>query len=1254
MKHTLIQILVWVNIAMLIYFVVLNIAYTWLLVLGWLEGSRYVARRRFADLDDMRASELTTPMSILVPAYNEAPVIVESVRALLAADYPLHEVIVVNDGSRDETLEVLRQAFALVPVVRVPQTNLPTSPVQQVFACPFDDRLVVIDKVNGGKADAINVALNHARYPLFCTIDSDTIIDDDALIRLVRPFQDEPETVACGGVVRIANGSTVADGRVVDVRTPTGMLENVQIVEYLRAFLAGRAGWARVGALMVISGAFGVFRREMVVAAGGYDTTTVGEDAELVVRLHRYCRDNDIPYKIQFVSDPVCWTQAPSSSEFLAKQRDRWHRGLVELLWKHRGMMFRRRYGLLGNVAMPYHVVFEGIGPIAEMVGYACTVLAVVLGVIDTRIAIALLVMSLTYGLVLSFGALLIEDRAYRRYRSWRCVARMIVAAFIENFGYRQWSSFVRAKSFITLLRNSGWGEMARTNFNHRGRVHRGPRMVRIGIKTALACVVVWGVAIGLEVQRGNNAHAALAQWEAADVAPATWPAVPATIPAATITREGLRLPARATSTALQVATPRGFEDRFWPGVNLGSTTPGHLPGEVAITRADADRWLAKMGSMGVRVLRIYTILPPDFYDALRAYNLAHPRHPVYLIHGVWIPEEDVLAHHDYYRPQVVAEFRAELDRAVDVVHGRARIARRPGHAHGVYRSDVSPWVVAWSPGVEWNPQATIDSDAINAGVPAYRGRYVTTRGTPTPTESWIASMLDHLAAREARYGWSRPITFTNWLTTDALRHPEEPDAAKEDGVSVDPMNVTATRAWPAGFFASYHVYPYYPDFLRWSPTYAAYVRPDGAKDPYAGYLHALRAHHADQAVMVTEFGVPSGPGIAHLGPRGRNQGDHSEADAMRINADMLSAIHQEGFAGGIVFAWADEWFKFTWNTSEWEIPGILHGDRARQQLWRNALTNEEQFGIISQDASPIEAVLLDGHPDRWATSGHRALHRSDDGPVRAVDAYVDEEYLTLRIETDDAARWRDDTVRVGLDIVAGDNGGIPGTDGVMPGADVVLELGAGTRARIERAAWLDPLASQFGTTPHGFGYIPVRASDLRPGSGAWRRPTLILNKPYRVPGLGIDSPVELRDVSNLRWGTANPSAPDGDVRTMVAAHDTTIEVRLPWGLLGYADPSRHSVLVPHHDTRDRDGVFGTARGGPVKLTVVSDGQAVPTRDVVWEEWNQVSAHERVKAGVGVLVGAFRDTWRGGPVAAPQARQGGKNPVVSSPPVSRR
>lgn len=467
MSGALVEFLIAFNVLMVLYFLALNTIYTLLLVIGWRAIADYVRRRSLIDYGTIARSKMTLPISVMVPAFNEEPVIVDSVRALLAAVYPQLEVVVINDGSTDGTLRALREAFALVEVERVPRADLPSAPVRAIYTAPADGRLVVIDKENAGKADSINAGLRYARYPLFCTIDSDTMIDPDAFVRLVRPFQTHPETVACGGVVRIVNGSTVREGRVLEVKTPRNALVNIQIVEYLRAFLTGRTGWSKLGALLIISGAFGVFRRDVVIEAGGYDTRTVGEDAELVVRLHRHCRERGIPYRAVFLADPVCWTEAPASLRVLCRQRNRWHRGLVETLVRHRGMIGRRRYGVVGMFAMPYFVLFEALGPLLETVGYLVFGLSLAFGLVSTSLAVLFLALSFSYGLVLSFGALLAEERAFRRYRSWTCVARMIGACFLENFGYRQVGSAVRAWSFWSLLRPGagGWGEMTRAGY---------------------------------------------------------------------------------------------------------------------------------------------------------------------------------------------------------------------------------------------------------------------------------------------------------------------------------------------------------------------------------------------------------------------------------------------------------------------------------------------------------------------------------------------------------------------------------------------------------------------------------------------------------------------------------------------------------------------------------------------------------------------------------------------------------------------
>jgi cellulose synthase/poly-beta-1,6-N-acetylglucosamine synthase-like glycosyltransferase len=439
-----------------------------LICCGWREISEYVKRRSLRDYDTIARSELSVPVSIVIPAFNEEEVILESVRSLLRSHYAAFEVIVVSDGSTDRTLDVLREAYGLVADRRVPRARVASKPVVACYRSLRDERLVVIEKENGGcRADAMNAGLRYARYPLFLAVDADTLLDVDALPRLVREFQVRPETVALGGIVRIANGSTVEAGHVTEARTPRQLLVNLQIVEYLRAFLVGRTGWSRIGAVLIVSGAFGIFRREEVVAAGGYDPDSFAEDAELVVRLHKLCRERGRPYRIGFIADPVCWTEAPGSLGALKSQRNRWQRGLLQMLWQYRAMIGRRRYGSVGMMALPYFVAFEALGPLIEVTGYVAITVSLAFGWLGTAMAIAFAGVAVVLGIAFSFGALLVEERAFQRYRRWRCFGRLVLAAAVENLGYRQWYALVRVYASWQQLRGRPlrWGEMARSGF---------------------------------------------------------------------------------------------------------------------------------------------------------------------------------------------------------------------------------------------------------------------------------------------------------------------------------------------------------------------------------------------------------------------------------------------------------------------------------------------------------------------------------------------------------------------------------------------------------------------------------------------------------------------------------------------------------------------------------------------------------------------------------------------------------------------
>jgi cellulose synthase/poly-beta-1,6-N-acetylglucosamine synthase-like glycosyltransferase len=346
---------------------------------------------------------------------------------------------------------------------------VPFAPVRASYVSRRRPELIVVAKENGGKADALNAGVGAARYPYVCAVDADALLERDALLRVAKPILDDPELVAAtGGIVRIANGCVVDHGRVLDVGLPTSRLATLQVVEYFRAFLVGRVGWNRLGSLLIISGAFGLFRRSLVETVGGWSTKTVGEDMELVVRLHRYLRDRGESYRIAFVPDPVCWTEAPEDAATLSRQRRRWQRGLAEALWRHRGVFGRPRYGLFGLFAFPYFVVFELHGPLVEVLGPPLVIAAAATGHLSLAFLVAFLVVSVLLGILLSVAALALEEFSFRRHPRKRDALRLLGFAVVENFGFRQLVDLWRILAFVDLARgNRAWGEQRRRGIGH-------------------------------------------------------------------------------------------------------------------------------------------------------------------------------------------------------------------------------------------------------------------------------------------------------------------------------------------------------------------------------------------------------------------------------------------------------------------------------------------------------------------------------------------------------------------------------------------------------------------------------------------------------------------------------------------------------------------------------------------------------------------------------------------------------------------
>jgi cellulose synthase/poly-beta-1,6-N-acetylglucosamine synthase-like glycosyltransferase len=457
-------ILGWYASFILVFFFAINSYYLVLTVAGFWQTLRVFREVRRPDQRRLLRSPLTPPVTVLAPAFNEEANVVENVRSLLMLDYPLFEVVLVNDGSKDRTLGRLVDAFDLRRSARSFERVLRCKPIRGIYESPTYPNLVVVDKENGGKADALNAGLNLSLYPIFCAIDADSILEPDALLRLVRPFVDAPGvTIAAGGVVRVANGSEIHSGRVHRVQLPRRPLPLIQIVEYLRAFLFGRMGWSTGNTLLVISGAFGLFDKRAAVAAGGYATDSVGEDMELVVRMHRQRRERRQPYRIGFVPDPICWTEVPETFRVLRRQRTRWQRGLIDTLVRHRSMIGRPRYGSIGMIALPGFLMFEMLAPLIELSGYILLPVLWALGLLSISVAGTFFMMAIMYTVLVSALAVLLEDIAFRRYASVSDLARLLIGAVLENFGFRQLTVWWRVRAFWEYLRGDlSWGAMER------------------------------------------------------------------------------------------------------------------------------------------------------------------------------------------------------------------------------------------------------------------------------------------------------------------------------------------------------------------------------------------------------------------------------------------------------------------------------------------------------------------------------------------------------------------------------------------------------------------------------------------------------------------------------------------------------------------------------------------------------------------------------------------------------------------------
>jgi len=646
---------------------------------------------------------------------------------------------------------------------------------------------------------------------------------------------------------------------------------------------------------------------------------------------------------------------------------------------------------------------------------------------------------------------------------------------------------------------------------------------------------------------------------------------------------ETMSIVSRAGRRIFEVRDGAGRWSPLWiKAVNLGAALPGKHPSEFPPNDGTYERWIALIEEMGANTVRVYTVHPPHFYAALRKWNLAHPGDPIWLIHGVWTELPPGKKEEKYDDPKWLGQFRAEMRKVVSLLHGDAAISASPGHASGLYLADVSPWTLGYIIGREWEPYSVVAYNVMRPGRRSYRGSYITvTDGNAL--ETWLAQQCEYLVAFEMeRYNAQRPVAYTNWPTLDPLSHPTETTMAQEiamlrsrgeriveaskeydnDAVGLDAVRMQATRAFPAGVFASYHAYPYYPEFLIVDPGYSRARSPEGPSN-YFGYLRELVEHHGDMPVVISEYGVPSSRGVGHVQPQGWNHGGLSEQQQAIANARLTRDIYASGAAGAGLFALIDEWFKKNWVVADFEFPS------ERKRLWLNVLDAEEHYGVVAMRAGRKEsAITIDGKGGDW--QGRPVLYGTVGSPstvarplqLRSLQVAQDEAFVYLRL---DVARidWARAHYQIGIDTYRRDLGDtrMPNTGSLVPiGLEFVVHLAG-------------PAASQV-LVDHPYNlYRPVRIPGSRPPATQY-----IYNIPLRTIANNAGQWDSLVVVTNRRRigrdGRIYPAISYNRNRLLHSRQsensladwfaDTTtgvIEVRLPWGMIQLVDPSSRTVL---------------------------------------------------------------------------------------------
>ncbi|MGB7459253.1 MAG: family 2 glycosyl transferase [Carnobacterium jeotgali] len=668
------------------------------------------------------------------------------------------------------------------------------------------------------------------------------------------------------------------------------------------------------------------------------------------------------------------------------------------------------------------------------------------------------------------------------------------------------------------------------------------------------------------------------------------------------ISENGLSYVAKVEGKDFYIYKDGEWKSTFLTGVNMGAAKPGTFPGELAITKEEYLRWFKQIKEMNADIVRVYTTLKPAFYEALYEFN-ENSKDPLYIMHGVYLNEENIAELNDAYAndEKIKKEFIQDATDLVNVLHGNAKLPKKAGFADGEYTKDISQYVVGWILGVEWDPYFVNGTNKANPDKKSFDGEYLYTKEA-SPFEVFLAEVGDEVLSYEAEeYQMIRPLSYTNWLTTDMLSHQNEPDV-KEDMAIVNTEHIKNTEQVETGLFASYHVYPYYPDFLNYQPEYAEVKNEDGSINTYKAYLKDLIKEHS-VPVMVAEFGIPASRGKAHESIySGFNQGGVDETEQGKMLIDMMKDIHDEGYFGGLIFTWQDEWFKRTWNTMDFDLPD-------RRPFWSNTQTNEQHFGLLAFDSGDKKStVYIDGDVSDW--SEKNIISKEQD---HSVSVKSDEKYVYVKVEMP-GFDFNSDQLMIGIDVKEG-QGNTKTADGLLKFSrptDFLVNINGPEYSGILVDAYYDSYYYQYGEI---LGMIKKEPKYRVKDSGLFNPMIHALSAELALPQTKETIPFASYETGKLVLGDGNPDHKSYNSLTDFAVKDGNVEIAIPWQLLNVMDPSTKQIMG---DLYQKEGIEAVSVediyfGAALVKKGSTESSELTLNPYSWEPWELPTYHERLK-----------------------------------------